>query len=365
MTLSATLATCQYSFTHTDKTRPDENATCRAHIHQLAQTPFSFVNLDQYSLAQITSLLMMEGYYSAPLNNFLANLPLKTVIFVTLGVLGCANSVLTRLSQANGAYDYNTALIPVIVEALKFSFSFCLLANDFYSSKSLDVSFYAYGIPYVMIAFLYSIQNNVTFYILQSFDPGLFQICMALKLPITAILMSRILSKQFYTQQIFSLFMVTSGCALTQYKPYTTSLLIPLKSTMLLVLVLASSSLAAVLNEKFLKTHSHGSIHWQNAQLYFFGMLFCSFNVYYGRADSISIGHFNLFSWLIILNSMIFGLFTSIALKVTDGILRSFASVLSIFLAVVLSQKSFGVQYSPLVYCGGILSAVGMIVYAM
>jgi len=105
------------------------------------------------------------------------------------------------------------------------------------------------------------------------------------------------------------------------------------------------SSFAGIYNEKLLKSRLDDSIHWQNAQLYLWGVCFNAVGFYFkDRALLSGPGMFTGFSWLpctVVLVNATTGIAISVVLKFADNIARVFAHACAVVVTFVASVYVF------------------------
>lgn len=256
-----------------------------------------------------------------------------------LTILGCSSALLAALSKrAEAGYSYTTSTIPFLAECVKLciSLAFVTLGGD----RKTPFEWRACS-KYCSLAALYALQNNLLFYVIKHVEPATFQVLSNVKIPLTAVMLRVMTGKKFSFQQKVALGLLVVGASISQIADKTMSQAsISAIGTILLSCMVFLSSFAGVMNEILLKTSVLGSIHWQNTQLYAFGVLFTSMKLVHDmRSASILdmfVG-FNTYSWCLTVNMALLGIVTSVVLKYADNILRSFAIAASPFLAAFVS----------------------------
>ena len=107
--------------------------------------------------------------------------PLAAVLCGALAILGCSGSFLTTLSQnAAGKYDYNTTAVPFLAEMAKCCVSLFMARRAAGPTGSLPPLGRATA-TFAFLAFLYAIQNNLSFVALRLVDVGSFHVLMNLR----------------------------------------------------------------------------------------------------------------------------------------------------------------------------------------
>ena len=127
------------------------------------------------------------------------------------------------------------------------------------------------------------------------------------------------------------------------------------------------TSFAGVYCEKFLK-HTNDSIHYQNLQLYFWGVLFAAGTLVVSAvqgstsASELWRGH-NALSISLIMNYAFVGLATAFVLKYLDNIAKNFAAVSAMFVAAFASHAMFGEEITIHLLIGLAISAMAAELY--
>ena len=124
-------------------------------------------------------------------------------------------------------------------------------------------------------AFIYFVNNNIVFFILKLVDPVTFQLLSQLKTVFTGLLFRLFLQRRLSAIQYTALITLACGTATAQIpsgdsKPSPSAL----GGLLLSVVSAFLSSLGGIYSEKLLKDRPSASIHWQNMQLYAWGVLF-------------------------------------------------------------------------------------------
>jgi len=294
----------------------------------------------------------------------------KFALCCILAVTGCSASILAWASKNNrGSYNYNTSGVPFLSESLKLAIASVLLwitEKDFHGKLPLSSKLAA---KYFLLGFLYSVQNNLLFYTLKHVEVATFQVLINLKIALSAVLLVIFAKRIFRLQQQIGLFLLVAGASMSQLVPSRASdrlLQIDSIGLTLVSSMIFISSGAGVLNELLLKDAAGGSLHWQNAQLYFFGSLFTFLKMYFdlGQISWRSvIAGYNVFTWLSILNLAFLGIITSAVLKHADNLLRSFASVASLFLATLVSWLFMDAEISAMFLVGMAITSLALLIY--
>jgi len=127
---------------------------------------------------------------------------------------------------------------------------------------------------FMIPAFIYFVNNNVVFFILKLVDPVTFQLLSQLKTIFTGLLFRLFLQRRLSAIQYTALITLACGTATAQIPSGDSNHGSALGGLLLSVLSAFLSSLGGIYSEKLLKDRPSASIHWQNMQLYAWGVLF-------------------------------------------------------------------------------------------
>lgn len=291
-------------------------------------------------------------------------------IFI-LTAFGCSGSVLAVLSKGYSTeYGYSTSLIPLSSECLKFLLSAFLLFLEWMREPSLKdelIVFNPSSVKYAILALMYSFLNNLTFDLMIYMDPGSMAVLTNLRIPLTAYLLHRMLSKSFSRRQVQGLWTLTLGAVISRLGSLSNGLNadISVKGYLLLSTLITLSSTAGVINEKYLKDESYGRLHWQNIQLYFFGSIFSLLIAMHRSSSGLSFrfDNFNVYAWASIMNMACMGIAVSFAIKRCDSLIRAISGILTMYVAALLSWLLFNVPISIWMLAGCTVSSTGLLFY--
>lgn len=299
------------------------------------------------------------------------------VLCCILTIASCSSSILAQLSKhgESGQYGYHTSTVPVLSEFTKLVISVGIVGYDYTQTGSIHAPLWTvkeFCTKYLVIGFLYAIQNNLVFIALIYLDPGTMEVLGNLKMPLTAILMCLVLHKVFSSIQILGLALLTIGAMLSKVnlvscgegpdKDCSKSRI----GILIMIIMCCISSSASVANEYLLKHKDNGPLFWQNAQLYlstcFFSVLHAAF------IDQVPMNgdFFEGYSWMtlaVILNLALVGIIVSITLKHADNIVHAIASILAMILATVFSVLAMDAELHILSVFGFACIAVGVLLY--
>ena len=332
--------------------------------------------------------------------NFIAS---ALLAFVT-----SAHGLLTTASlRGKEKYSYNVATVPLLAEALKLSISFVLLRREMRLAASSSSSLESVSTKVVMTtqvktvmlypipSLIFLLHQAVSFPALVLLDPTTFLVLGNLKIVITGVL-TRIFLKStsagWTYKKWIGLILVTVGACTTQVgKSEKTGgkwMLFQRFSAFGYFLGIGDailSALGGVYVEFVFKKNINDSIHWQNLQMYAFGLLFNSARLTYldfrkfgGWDDDNddSSGNEAVYAWpmtvfsghsfismCVVANLAFGGLLVSHIIKNVDAIAKVFATACAMFLTPTLSFLLFAHVPSPAIFGGVLIASYGMLTY--
>lgn len=267
-------------------------------------------------------------------------------------VLMTLQPLLVTLSQnKDGRLDYNPVVSTLSTEALKIIISACsLLANGTLGKEKLEIGeLLRFSVP----AVIYFVNNNLLFFILMHVNPTTFQLLSQLKTVFTGLLFRLFLGRTLTKWQYLSILQLTCGTATSQIPLNASST----KSSdflgyMLSVVSCILSACGGIYSEKLLKDNPNkSSIHWQNLQLYGWGVLFNAAGACLWDPDVLTAAapfkDFNFWACLVVINNSLNGLAISAILKYADNIARVYAHAMAMLLTMLLSIWFFGQTMTP------------------
>jgi UDP-galactose transporter len=264
--------------------------------------------------------------------------------------------LMTQSKNPTGGFDYSVPLSTMFSELFKLSLSTVLLIHSRATQPSsralLDESAGKEFLAFMVPALIYFVNNNCLFYILQAVDPTTFQLLSQMKTIFTGLLFRVFLGRHLSGAQYLALVTLACGTATSQIP----SAAHPLghASAHGLILSLFSCMLSAfggIYSEKLLKKRPSASIHWQNMQLYAWGVAFnaLGFAIKDGGslANGWSTGYENGWAWAVVLCNACNGLAISAVLKFADNIARVYAHAIAMVATMLVSVRLFAAPITP------------------
>jgi UDP-sugar transporter A1/2/3 len=277
---------------------------------------------------------------------------------VAAAVLMALQPILVTLAKdpVTHAFLYSVPAAVMLQELLKLSLSLCLLAEDrlrtgrhILHSGSLH-ELCLYFIPSVGYAF----GNQVGYLVLLYLTPVVFQLLSQLKTVFTGVLFWLILRRQLTSMQWLALIVLACGTATSQLSSKACEApadgLLPDTWTGLLLAVALSvnSAFAGVYNEKLLKGRLESSVHWQNAQMYVWGVALNGGHYLLVDARSVESPFANLNGWACaaIVCNAVMGISIGFVLKFANNIARVYAHGIAMLVTLLISWQIFGTPIS-------------------
>uniref|UniRef100_UPI00358E65EA CMP-sialic acid transporter isoform X2 n=1 Tax=Myxine glutinosa TaxID=7769 RepID=UPI00358E65EA len=219
---------------------------------------------------------------------------------------------------------------------------------------------------------VYALQNNMAFVALSNLDAAVYQVTYQLKIPCTAMCSVLMLGRSLSYMQWFSIFLLCGGVSFVQWKPLeSTAVHIvqnPLIGMVATAVAVLCSGFAGVYFEKVLKSSST-SLWIRNIQMYLWGILMTFGGVVVNDGFAILQEGF-LFGYtplvcLVILLASMGGLYTSVVVKYTDNIMKSFSAASAIVLSTLASMYLFELHLSYIFVAGTTMVCISIYLYGL
>jgi UDP-sugar transporter A1/2/3 len=272
--------------------------------------------------------------------------------------LMCLQPILVTMSKEdNGSFAYSVPVSTMLSEALKLAISSTLLfagkSSGTIGSVLHDESLSEFA-SYLLPAGIYFVNNNCIFFILQAVDPTTFQLLSQMKTIFTGLLFRVFLQRKLSAVQYLALITLACGTACSQlpsphkhHRPGAA----PFFGAMLSVLSSLLSALGGIYNEKLLKGRPSASIHWQNIQMYVWGVAFNGIGAYAKDGAAFHstglLAGFDSPAWAVVGCNALNGLAISAVLKYADNIARVYAHAIAMMLTMGISTQFFGAPVTP------------------
>ena len=261
--------------------------------------------------------------------------------------------------NAAGGFDYSVPSSVMVSEGLKLVISSALLCSQLVSGKvgrllheDAALEFFSYVLP----ALIYFVNNNCVFFILQAVDPTTFQLLSQMKTIFTGLLFRVFLKRRLTVVQYLALATLACGTACSQLPGPDAACQGGSRHSSLLGLALSVlsallSALGGIYSEKLLKGRASASIHWQNIQLYVWGVAFNLLGVWLKDAAPLRehglLAGYDGRAWAVVLCNALNGLAISAVLKYADNIARVYAHAIAMVLTMLAAVQMHGKPLSP------------------
>ena len=129
----------------------------------------------------------------------------------------------------------------------------------------------------------------------------------------------------------------------------------------------ALSAFGGIYSEKLLKKRPSASIHWQNMQLYAWGVAFNALGFALKDGGSLangwSTGYESGWAWAVVLCNALNGLAISAVLKYADNIARVYAHAIAMVLTMLAAVQMHGKPLSPQLILAVVMVAASTLQY--
>uniref|UniRef100_A0A7S0RXU2 CMP-sialic acid transporter n=1 Tax=Pyramimonas obovata TaxID=1411642 RepID=A0A7S0RXU2_9CHLO len=296
----------------------------------------------------------------------------KVTAVISQIVLTSSIALLTHATKKDGQYTYSTITVQMFSELIKLAVSAFLLSLQYaFGNEMPRISLEPLRFAKACIpALFYFISNNVNFIIIRELDPVAFQILNNIKILTTAVLFKYMMHVDVSGLQWRMLFVLCAGSVTSQLGSCVDGIGGMKGTTLgysLKVVNAVLTATATVYNEKFMKGNDD-SIHFQNCQLYFFGLLF-------GMGATV-----NHFGWealdvrlltegydtavvLLVMNYAFVGIATSAVVKYLDNMTKTFAANAAMFVVAIISIVFYNEQPTLQLFVGMFVAAVSVETY--
>mmetsp|Transcript_934 Transcript_934/g.3017 ORF Transcript_934/g.3017 Transcript_934/m.3017 type:complete len:333 (-) Transcript_934:1080-2078(-) len=299
----------------------------------------------------------------------------KLYVAALLTAFTCSQGLLMEGSKVDGRYPYNSSVVPLLAEVVKFAFSCCLLYRQRRRDPNGTLMTTDLGnvLLYPVPSVIYVVHNNVQFYTMSYVDAATYQILGNLKIVTTGIFFRLFLGRALTRTQWVALVLLTLGATTSQIEGCGLLLSAPTVGY-LLGAASACLSAAAGIYTEFLLKKNNDNLYWQNCQLYGFGIVFNAVNLSlidirnnfaHGWWLSNGLDGFSFVVWLIVFNFSFSGLFVSWLQKYADTIVKVYSTSSAMLLTALLAVMLFNLTASLQLFVGISIACCSLILYFM
>ncbi|KAF0719000.1 Aste57867_1343 [Aphanomyces stellatus] len=315
---------------------------------------------------------------------------LKAISFVLLVLQNTLGTIVIKYSRASSKYHGTTTVL--LYEMLKL----ILCCGVVVASSGGNVSAAVRAIrvqvlgdtrgylKMVLLAALYSFQNNVQLLALDHVSASTYAIVYQLKIVTTALFMVILLKRSFHVVQWLAMVVLMLGVVVCSVGNASSSSTDKQQSSavgVLMVVGLAvNSGVAAAYFESVLKTHKPPAIDhvkkdhvaidpmWRtNLQLASVSVVVAAVGVVHTALSSSSTFVFfegyNGYTWGVIGLQACGGLIVSAVVRYSDNVVKNFGTAFSLVLGCLLSNYLFDDRLTPLFFLGVLLVVLSVYVY--
>jgi len=310
--------------------------------------------------------------------------PMRTKMLAALGLVCVSTTVgvLYKVSQAvGGGFSYSTTSAICIAELIKFGMSCSFHVGD-ESHHVKEKSKVETAIESAkgqlnkdivkqiwILALLYTINNQLSFYVYMLADPGTIFLFKAGSTLIVAIIQCSCVGKAFSMEQWRAMFLQMIGMVIVQYNPCKGSGRYSLLAYLLMATSTILSALCAVRNEFLVKNFKVG-LNVQNATLYSGGALmnlFAFFCLPNPNSSQGSIGFFHGYNsplaiGVVFSNAMI-GLAITAVYKYAGAVEKCIASDITAVNLCIISAIFFNLEPNITMWCGVVVVCFAVHLY--
>lgn len=280
----------------------------------------------------------------------------------------------------SGTTKYLSSTVVVIAEILKLLFCTAIIykESNYKISKLLDtvnqeiLRNFRESIKVFVPAFLYTVQNNLSFYALTNLDPASYQVAYQLKILTTAMFSVLMVNKSIRRLQWFSLFLLFVGVSIVQLEGAQSEASNEERNRLLGLLAVTaccmSSGFSGVYFERLIKINALQSVWIRNFQLAMFGLAISILAMFYQDYSAIKTGGllqgYSGLTWLVVFLQAFGGLTVAAVVKHADNVLKGFATSISIILSTLLSYFLFE-NFNPSTnfYYGATIVIISTVMY--
>eukprot|EP00405_Crypthecodinium_cohnii_P039883 CAMPEP_0206541318 /NCGR_PEP_ID=MMETSP0325_2-20121206/9540_1 /ASSEMBLY_ACC=CAM_ASM_000347 /TAXON_ID=2866 /ORGANISM="Crypthecodinium cohnii, Strain Seligo" /LENGTH=372 /DNA_ID=CAMNT_0054039231 /DNA_START=57 /DNA_END=1175 /DNA_ORIENTATION=+ len=299
--------------------------------------------------------------------------PARTKVLAVLALVCVSSSVgiLYRVSQASGrSFEYSTTSAICIAEFIKLCLAMAFHIGDS-SHQSEGMSPIVTGVKSAraqlsksavghiwFLAGLYTLNNQLSFYVYTLADPGTIFLFKAASTMIVATIQCLFVGKHFNAEQWKAMILQGLGMVVVQYNPCKGSTRYEPLAYILMSISAVVTALCAVRNEYLVKNYKIG-LNVQNAVLYSGGFLM---NLYAflclpnPNSSKNNIGFFHGYdspeALGVVFANALMGLVITAVYKYADAVAKCIASDITAVVLCIFSSIFLGLESSVTMWCG-------------
>jgi len=278
--------------------------------------------------------------------------------------------VLYKVSQAaTGGFEYSTMSAICIAEIVKCAISVCFhimdsshqrvgvsrLVTAFTSAK--DQLCMKSVVQIYVLALLYMINNQLSFFVYTLVDPGTVFLFKAASTMITAVVQCTFVGKVFVLDQWKAMMLQACGMIIVQYDPLKGGAVYSPLAYGCLCISTVITAISAARNEYLVKSYTI-ALNVQNAVLYSGGILMnlAAFHFLPNPNSTADLGFFdgydNFLAVGVVASNALIGLVITAVYKYADAVVKCIASDITAVFLIIISAVFFNLKTTLLTSCG-------------
>eukprot|EP00746_Dinoflagellata_sp_MGD_P167952 gnl/MRDRNA2_/MRDRNA2_98976_c0_seq1.p1 gnl/MRDRNA2_/MRDRNA2_98976_c0~~gnl/MRDRNA2_/MRDRNA2_98976_c0_seq1.p1 ORF type:complete len:424 (+),score=77.12 gnl/MRDRNA2_/MRDRNA2_98976_c0_seq1:74-1345(+) len=302
---------------------------------------------------------------------------IKTIAFFSLVAIQTCVGITYKLStQGSKGFAFSTTSAVTISEFAKLVMAFVFHMVDHWRRPVEESAEGTFGFAHkamgtvaeqldrhsvfhiLCMSFLYTVNNQMTFYIIITADPGSVFLFKAGSTMIVALTQWVLLGRQLHRLQWSALLLQFTGIIVVQYNPCLGRPLLPMWSYACLVFQVVVTALTTVRNEYIVKNFKI-DLNVQNMVLYGGGFAMNLFAFCFLPNPNSSQAHIGLFDGYntmsakgVILSNAFIGIAISLVYKYADALVKMIATDCTTTILMVFSATVLGTPSTPLTWFG-------------
>lgn len=288
------------------------------------------------------------------------------VAFFAFVAIRCSLGIIYKLASSGGEFSFSPNSAIVLAETVKFMMSMSALKAQKIDVASIIPTIKAhqniFG-GYLCLAFLYYITNQIVFYAISLGDPFYYELFKSTT-PFVVLLLLFFFTTKPISGLEWASISIQTGCLilLTVDTCKNASRLDP-HVLLMLIFAVINTSISSIINEKIIKGCSV-SLHFQNAFLYFFGIVFnlMGYLMFATNDKTFFEGYLGSpYPILVVIINACFGLAITAVYKYCDVIAKTFASSAALCLLQYVSWMFFGLELNlQIVMCTAMTAVISI-----
>lgn len=279
----------------------------------------------------------------------LSNYALQLFAFLTLVVVQSTAILLFKICQRDGSYTFSPASSVALTEICKLALAGTLHYRYVSSSKApfwehvnARIIFH-----YLGLSLLYTINNQLSFYVLEVADPGSMSLGKSIA-PYLCALLLRFTGQHVQQLQWICVIIQCCAIAIVQYDACKGTGYLPMNAYYLIGLATSITAITSVWNQLVIKGFEV-QVNLQNSIMYFFGSIIAILSYIYsavkhGDTTKGFLEGYSTLPILLVVFQAFHGLAVALVYKYADAIVKNFANSSVMAILIALSAYLFQLQ---------------------